>query len=430
METQSRMRASWSIARVAMVGLVLMGSVIAGAAIMTALGLHVPGTRTIEAVTSLILARFRTVEASFVPPPDSDRQGPTGQLIPSETPTRDAVPECTFECNSEAAKADETEIIAPPSQVLPPPPSAGRVKSATHIWQTWNNCGPATITMALTVVGRAETQKSAASFLKPNPNDKNVDPSEMVRYVRSLGVRTEWRVAGDLTTLKRLLAEGIPVVVEVGFEPTPGDWMGHYRLLVAYDDVAGRFMAFDSYLAPGINVAQPYAEFDGNWKAFNRTYLPIYLPEQADTVEQIAGRLEGVGQFVRAASLAQRELVSQPEDKFAWFNLGTSFIEIGRVPEAVQAFDQARRLKLPRRMLWYQFGPYEAYLAAGRITDVVSLASTIISETTELEESHYYLGRAYKASGQFDEARASFRRALDANPGNDAAKRELAALTR
>jgi hypothetical protein len=99
METQSRIRASWSIARVAMVGLVLMGSVIAGAAIMTALGLHVPGTRTIEAVTSLILAPFRTVEASFVPPPDSDRPGPTGQLIPSETPTRDAVPECTFECN-------------------------------------------------------------------------------------------------------------------------------------------------------------------------------------------------------------------------------------------------------------------------------------------------------------------------------------------
>jgi len=81
-------------------------------------------------------------------------------------------------------------------------------------------------------------------------------------------------------------------------------------------------------------------------------------------------------------------------------------------------------------MLWYQFGPYEAYLAAGRITDVVSLASTIISETTELEESHYYLGRAYKASGQVDDARASFKRALDANPSNDAAKRELAALTR
>jgi tetratricopeptide (TPR) repeat protein len=430
MGTQPRLRTPWSIARVAVVGSLLMGSVVAGCAVLTVLGIHVPGTRTIEAVTSLVLAPFRKVEASFVPPPESDRPGPTGQLIPSETPTFDAAPDCTSECNADGGRADVRDTVTPPAQVLPPPPTAGRVKSGIHIWQTWNNCGPATITMALSVFGRAETQKAAAAFLKPNPNDKNVDPSEMVRYVRSLGVRTEWRVAGDLTTLKRLIAQGIPVVVEVGFEPTPGDWMGHYRLLVAYDDVAGRFMAFDSYLAPGMNVPQPYPAFDGNWKAFNRTYLPIYLPEQADTVEQIAGPTEGDGQFVRAVSLAQREVVSQPEDKFAWFNLGTSFIELGRVPEAVQAFDQARRLKLPRRMLWYQFGPFEAYLAAGRITDVISLASTIISETTELEESHYYLGRAYSASGQFDEARASFRRALDANPGNDAAKRELAALTR
>ena len=100
-------------------------------------------------------------------------------------------------------------------------------------------------------------QAQAANFMKPNANDKNVRPDEMVAYVRSVGLQADWRVGGDLDRLKLLLANGIPVVVESGSRPDPNDWMGHYRLLVGYDDAAGRFIAYDSSSRPGMNVRHP-----------------------------------------------------------------------------------------------------------------------------------------------------------------------------
>ena len=57
----------------------------------------------------------------------------------------------------------------------------------THQWQTWNNCGPATVTTQMSYFGRSESQAEAAQFLKPNPDDKNVSPHELTAYARSLG---------------------------------------------------------------------------------------------------------------------------------------------------------------------------------------------------------------------------------------------------
>ena len=41
---------------------------------------------------------------------------------------------------------------------------------------------------------------------------------------------------------------------------------------------------------------------------------------------------------------------------------------------AAQAYDQAREIGLPPRMLWYQHRPYIAYDKVGRYQDVLDLA--------------------------------------------------------
>ena len=66
-------------------------------------------------------------------------------------------------------------------------------------------------------------------------------------------------------------------------------------------------------------------------------------------------------------------------------------------------------------MLWYQFAPFEAYLGAGRNQDVLTLADTNIAQFSQLEESHYYRGRALQALGRYAEARAAYGLALRAN---------------
>jgi tetratricopeptide (TPR) repeat protein len=113
---------------------------------------------------------------------------------------------------------------------------------------------------------------------------------------------------------------------------------------------------------------------------------------------------------------------------FAWFNVGSSLTSLGRHEEAAAAYDQARLLGLPWRMLWYQFGPYESYYAVGRYDDVITLATATLRTTNNLEESYFWRGLAYLAQGDVDRARSELETALRYNPNFGAAKEALESM--
>ena len=284
----------------------------------------------------------------------------------------------------------------------------------THQYQTWNNCGPATLTTALSYFGQPERQVEAAAFLKPDPDDKNVSPGEMAAYVRQLGYGVTIRVGGTFDQLQRLIANGFPVIIEKGFEPDPDEgWMGHYLLLSGYDDQQSVFISQDSYFGPDRPAS--YAEVDKYWRQFNRLFIVSYPLAEAERVEALIGPEDASAMHEKALATAQAEAAADPADAFAWFNVGTNLTVLGRYDEAAAAYDQARLAGLPWRMLWYQFGPYEAYYQVGRYQDVFTLAQATLAVTDNLEESHYWLGLAQLAQGTVDEARREFELALVLN---------------
>jgi tetratricopeptide (TPR) repeat protein len=79
-------------------------------------------------------------------------------------------------------------------------------------------------------------------------------------------------------------------------------------------------------------------------------------------------------------------------------------------------------------MLWYQFGPYEAYYQVGRYDDVILLADTALQDRPYLEEAFYYKALALQAQGDTAGALENFRQAADFNPNFLAARDALAAL--
>jgi hypothetical protein len=139
--------------------------------------------------------------------------------------------------------ADTVALVQ--SSTLSPKPIAPQVAltGLTHQWQTWNNCGPVTITMNLSYYGRTETQVDAAPVLKPNKDDKNVSPYELAAYARTLGYEAVVRVGGNLDLLKQLLSNDLPVIVETWLNPEDKGGLGHYRLFTGYDDGGGYFIA-------------------------------------------------------------------------------------------------------------------------------------------------------------------------------------------
>ena len=309
----------------------------------------------------------------------------------------------------------------------------------THIYQQWNNCGPATLTMALTFFGEAADQGPAAAWLKPNPEDKNVSPWQMRAYVeeRVAGVRALTRVGGDLTRLKTLIAAGFPVLIEAGYDPEPErlGWMGHYLLVYGYDDESAHFSTHDSYSGPGLDYS--YAYIERFWSHFNHTYLVLYEASREAELLALLGTDADPRQNAINAYLAERERASTDiDDPFLWHNLGSNLTALGEYEQAAIAFDEARRrgAGLPWRMTWYQFAIYEAYLQTGRLSDLLTLLDTSIRNGSppdrlfEVEETYYYLGRAREAQGDSFAAARHYGAALRLNPNFWPAQEALAEL--
>src|SRR5262245_50698073 len=159
-------------------------------------------------------------------------------------------------------------------------PSSYQLSGLNFEYQGWNNCGPATLTNALTYFGYADDQNRAASWLKPNSEDKNVSPWQMVEFVNNqvpeLPVQAIKRYGGTLDLIKVLISNNFPVIIEAGYDPPPHDkgWMGHYLLVVGYDDSKNVLITHDSYEGPNMNY--DYTFIDGFWLDFNRTYIILY----------------------------------------------------------------------------------------------------------------------------------------------------------
>lgn len=393
----------------------------------------------------------------------------TAALLPALTPTRQAPPTLTptlpappIQITSEATATPTAELPTFTPSPTPSPTStpwpyqpAARLVNVTHHFQTWNNCGPATLAMTLSYFGVYQRQTDTAAFLKPDPEDRNVTPAEMVAYVQQFtDLEAVTRVNGDIDTLKRLLSNNIPVMIETGIDP-PGEfswmeWYGHYLLVVAYDDRQQTFWVYDSWLGTtnevqmvtdenGEVIAQgsqtgdgrtlAYATFDSYWRQFNRTYVAVYRPEQAPLVQGILGdQLQDDLMWQHSLERVSAELQAEPDNAFLWFNLGSVYTGQQNYDLAAQAFDQARQIGLPWRMLWYQFAPYEAYYHTGRYDDVINLATLTLDRRSYFEEAFYYRGLAYQALGNITLAQADWNEAVKFNPNYQLPQDALANL--
>jgi hypothetical protein len=348
-------------------------------------------------------------------------------------------------------KITATPEIMPTNSPTPLPPTAtprslpgqARLGGIRHTFQTWNNCGPATLAMGLTYFGDQVTQEQTASVLKPNPEDRNVSPDEMAAYVNEQTAHNAlFRVNGTIETLKALVSNGIPVIIETGIDP-PGEfrwlgWYGHYLLVVAYDDEEESIWVYDSWFGtseePLTNANLDgriisYDDLAANWSQFNRNYIALYQPEEAALVADLIGQDMGdETMWQNALARSMEEVESDQGNPFFWFNLGTNYTALQQYEEAAIAFDQARAIGLPWRMLWYQFGPLESYLNVGRYDDVQLLADTTLKDRPYFEEAYYYKGKALEALGEQDAAIENLEKAASFNPNFIPAQTALAGL--
>jgi tetratricopeptide (TPR) repeat protein len=365
---------------------------------------------------------------------------PVGQMPTPEIPSDGRVvkqPANPFPTFTQLSKSTQTPVhlnetsqphnpptpTAEATPTLAPLPGQVNLTSPKYERQDWNNCGPASLALYLRFFGWDGNQFSISDVVKPLRPDRNVNIDELVHYVREhVGwLNAEFRVGGNQEILRQFLANGIPVMVEEtfyledNFWVNDDRWAGHYLLLTGYDDVSQAFTVQDSFVGPDRKVS--YADLDKNWQAFNRAYLMVYRPEQAATVQSILGSDWDVNaNRQHALDTALSETQKDPQNGFAWFNLGSNQVYFDRYLEAARAYDKARQIGFPQRMLRYQFGPFLAYFNSGRNEDLLSITDYALKVTPNSEEALVWRGWALYRNGQRQQALEQFKLALENHP--------------
>jgi hypothetical protein len=398
------------------------------------MSLPTPLMAELSDMESIEIPTFEPIITPVIPP-----NGKENVSEPSEKtkPTVGAVevPEEKVRSTATPKPAPTETPIALPSHV--------RIEGLDIIPQKFNNCGPANLTMSLTFYGYDTGQLVVGQALKPNYDDRNVSPDELVRFVmEETPLQAATYSGGDLAILKQLLSAGFPVIVEKGLILSDfHGWMGHYLTLNGFNEVDRTFEVLDTFLGPwdGGRRFVDFDELEARWAEFNYTFLLVYQPEDEPKVASILGTtFQGEGSmWQHAVHKAQVGLGRDGHDPFLWFNLGTSLTELGDISgdlafyqSAAHAFDRASSIGLPWRMLWYQFNPYQAYLATGRFEDVMQLTGAMLTSGggQNVEETYLYRGRAQLANNDLAGALSSYKMALKLNPGMQTAVVAMADL--
>lgn len=295
----------------------------------------------------------------------------------------------------------------------------------------WNYCAPANLAMQLSYWGWEGDRYDTGTALKPFEKDKNVMPYEMVDFVNeNTDYKAISRSGGTIEILKRLIANGFPVLVEKGvyIRDMNGkmSWMGHYAVLNGYDDDKEEFISQDSYFKPDYPVK--YENLLHEWRSFNYVFIVIYSADQEMNLFNVLGEYADDHNADQIAyQKASQEIYEflGVDLFYAWFNRGTSMVQLQDYVGAGSSYDQAFEIysQLPEkdrpwRMMWYQTGPYFAYYYSGRYQDVINLTTQTIDKAAEpyLEENFYWRALAYVAVGNTPQAVEDLYESLEYHP--------------
>lgn len=360
--------------------------------------------------TSLFLLGSRTNDA--VQPAAFSTPQPAPSPAPADTETM-PVPENT------PAPAEET--TPPPAAPAPAPASLPLQKTLEndyHVFQTFNNCGPASLSMALSYFNITITQKELGEQLRPwqNPNgdndDKSVTLKELAEKANEFGLAAYHRPNGTVGILKALIANDMPVIVRTWTKENES--IGHYRVVKGYDDLAEEIVQDDSL--QGKNLRFSYALFNTLWEKFSYEYLVLVPQDKVALAETILGEDTDLLTAWRKSAEHERSILeNDPDNIYHRFNLSVALYNIGAYAQAVAEFEQVEK-RLPFRTLWYQIEPIEAYFALENDDRVLAITEQVLNRYNRAFSELYLLrGEIYKRRGDTTAARAEFEKAVRYN---------------
>lgn len=334
-------------------------------------------------------------------------------------------------------KIEVSRVISIPSPgptvtpTLQPVPQTKILPSDYQVFQSFNNCGPAALSMALRYQGVVRSQEELGVALRPwqNPigdnDDKSVTLTELGQKATEYGFLYYFRPNGTIELLKRFVAADMPVIARTWLHPNED--IGHYRVVNGYDENTREIIQQDSM--EGKDLRYSYDVFNQIWKNNNFEYVVIVPPEKKEVAEAILGADRDEQSAWRSAlSTAQNQLATDPDDVYARFNASIAYYHLNDYASSVKEFEQVEK-RLAWRTLWYQIEPILAYEKLWNDARVFQITDQILNnQNRAFSELYIIRGNIYKKQGNTDRARAEYEKAVFYNQNLKAAHDALASL--
>ena len=312
------------------------------------------------------------------------------------------------------------------------PGESALLSAPRQVYQTFNNCGPATLSMALSWYGISVSQEELAQMMRPyqveggDNDDKTIFTQEFADWAEAYGLKSVSRVNGTIELLKLFLANDIPVVVKTWLKP--GEDIGHFRIARGFDESKQVVIVDDSYHGPNRTVS--YYDFLSMWQPFNYAYIILYPSEKEETVYTILGG-EGDESVAWKGALerAKKEEKLDSQNIYPVFNQATAHFQLGEYAESVSEFERVEE-RLSRRMLWYQIEPILAYQKLNNFGRVISITDKILENGNRAFSELYQIrGEMYLERGDREKAKEQFELAIKYNSHYEPARKSLDEIT-
>lgn len=322
------------------------------------------------------------------------------------------------------------------TDTLPTPPASYTMPTVkNHTYQTFNNCGPATLSMFLSYFDVNVDQDTLGDQMRPyqhpegDNDDKTIFSSEFadwaVRYGQGHGLNALYRPNGSIELIKQFVSKDIPVVAKTWLNQKED--IGHFIIVRGYDDNRQIVIVDDSYYGP--NRRYSYYDFLSLWQPFNYSYIIGFENSRTEVVEQILGaEMKEEAAWQNTVTRAHKELDLAPDNIYPLFNLAVGYYHLGDYESSIKYFEEVED-RLPRRMMWYQIEPIRSYVEVGNYDKVFSLIEHILGDGNRAFSELYYIrGQIYLERGEVDKAREEFEQAVYYNSGFEEAENALESL--
>ncbi len=165
-------------------------------------------------------------------------------------------------------------------------PTPGYVLSGMPlIRQSYNACGPASLTQVLRYYGVNVDMATVSAHTRPS-DTSYMTAQAILDFAPRVGMEARLYSGGSINTVRTAIKSGVPVIALQTYVSPSGQIIPHWRVVVGYNDAARQTYLMDPLLG---YVAMGYDDFARVWADHRGQFALMYPPRLSATVKKVIG---------------------------------------------------------------------------------------------------------------------------------------------